>query len=183
MKKLIYLGAVLLLVLSVSSCKTGESAYKKAYEKAKQQQGSQATTNSTSSASTSRAEVNVTPITTNPSIHEEVVEAPKQVQKSANTDIAVRQERVDVLNGDTVNDFSVVCGSFGTKSNAENLKAFLDNQGYRAVIVHSNDVKLYRVVVASYSSRSTAAAARDAFKRRFSNREDFQAAWLLYRIY
>jgi hypothetical protein len=41
---------------------------------------------------------------------------------------------------------------------------------------------MYRVIVASYADRATAAEARDVFKAKYSNRKDFQGAWLLYRL-
>ena len=44
------------------------------------------------------------------------------------------------------------------------------------------DNSMYRVIVATYHDRDSAAAARDAFKAKYPNRNDFQGAWLLYRI-
>ena len=41
---------------------------------------------------------------------------------------------------------------------------------------------MYRVIVATYHDRDSAAAARDAIKAKYPNRNDFQGAWLLYRI-
>ena len=40
-----------------------------------------------------------------------------------------------------------VCGSFGVKANAENLKNFLDKEGYNAVIAFNADAAMYRVIV------------------------------------
>ena len=79
--------------------------------------------------------------------------------------------------------FSVVCGSFGVKANAEGLKATLDNDGYNAKVVYAAEKNMYRVVVESFDTREEAARARDAFKAKYPHREDFQAAWLLYRVY
>ena len=42
---------------------------------------------------------------------------------------------------------------------------------------------MYRVVAESFDTRDAAANARDNFKARYPNREDFQGAWLLYRVY
>ena len=42
---------------------------------------------------------------------------------------------------------------------------------------------MYRVVAASLDTRDEAARARDAFKAKNPSREDFQGAWLLYRVY
>ena len=74
----------------------------------------------------------------------------------------------------------MVCGSFGVKTNAENLKNFLDNEGYNAIIVYNADRNMYRVVSETFSNRDAAARARDAFKAKYPNRQDFQGSWLLY---
>ena len=156
MKKLAVLGMGVCIVLAFSSCKSSESAYKKAYEKAKQQELAE-------------------PQTTAP-VEEvaPVVTAPVGV---------VRQEKVTVVSGaDGLKDYSVVCGSFGVKANAENLKNFLDKEGYNAVIAFNADAAMYRVIVSTYADRASAASARDAFKAKYPNRQDFQGAWLLYRI-
>ena len=135
MKKLAVLGMGVCIVLAFSSCKSSESAYKKAYEKAKQQE------------------------------------------------LAEPQTTTPVVSGvDGLKDYSVVCGSFGVKANAENLKNFLDKEGYNAVIAFNADAAMYRVIVSTYADRNSAANARDAFKAKYPNRQDFQGAWLLYRI-
>ena len=75
-----------------------------------------------------------------------------------------------------------MCGSFGIKANAENLKKFLDEEGYHAIIVYNADANTYRVVVSTHDDRTSAASARDAFKAKYPIRDDFQKSWLLYRI-
>mgnify|MGYP003238090492 CR=1 FL=1 len=157
MKKLAVLGMGVCMVLAFSSCKSSESAYKKAYEKAKQQELAE-------------------PQTTAP------VEEEAKVVESAPVG-TIRQEKVTVVSGvDGLKDYSVVCGSFGVKANAENLKNFLDKEGYNAVIAFNADAAMYRVIVSTYADRNSAASARDAFKAKYPNRQDFQGAWLLYRI-
>ena len=42
---------------------------------------------------------------------------------------------------------------------------------------------MYRVAVESFDTRSEAVRARDAFKAKYPNRDDFQEAWLLSRVY
>ena len=79
-------------------------------------------------------------------------------------------------------DFSVVAGSFGLKANAENLKNFLDKEGYNAIIAFNAEAAMYRVIVSTFADRASAASARDAFKAKYPARKDFQGAWLLYRI-
>ena len=162
MKKLAFLGMGLCIALAFSSCKSSESAYKKAYEKAKQQE---------------LAEPQVTePVEVSP-----VVSAP--VEAKVVETAGVRQEKVDIISGvGGLKDYSVVCGSFSVKANAESLKDFLDKEGYSAVIAFNPDAAMYRVIVSTFADRASAADARDAFKSKYSNRKDFQSAWLLYRL-
>ena len=162
MKKLAFLGMGLCIALAFSSCKSSESAYKKAYEKAKQQELAEP--------------VEVSPVVSAP------VEA-KVVESVPVATAGVRQEKVDIISGvGGLKDYSVVCGSFSVKANAESLKDFLDKEGYSAVIAFNPDAAMYRVIVSTFADRASAADARDAFKSKYSNRKDFQSAWLLYRL-
>ena len=165
MKKLVVLGMGVCMVLAFASCKSSESAYKKAYEKAKQQELAEPQV---------EAPVEVTP----------VVAAPVEVKKATDAANGVRQEKVTVVsgNGDNLKD-SVVCGSFGLKANAEGLKEFLDAEGYNATIAFNAESAMYRVIVSTFADRASAAQARDAFKAKYPNRKDFQGAWLLYRVF
>jgi len=165
MKKLFVLGMGLCLVLAFSSCKSSESAYKKAYEKAKQNE----------LAETKAQEEVVEPA---PVVEAAPVQTPAPVSPAP-----VREEKVELVSGDGLKAFSVVCGSFGVKANADGLKSTLDGQGYNAKVVYNAERNMYRVVVASFDTREEAAAARDAFKAKYPNRQDFQGSWLLYRVY
>ena len=108
------------MVLAFASCKSSESAYKKAYEKAKQQELAEPQV---------EAPVEVTP----------VVAAPVTTTKVADTS-GVRQEKVTVVSGNEgLKDYSVVAGSFGVKANAEGLKDWLDGQGYHSTIAFNAD--------------------------------------------
>ena len=161
MKKLVVLGMGLCLALAFTSCKSSESAYKKAYEKAKQQELAEAP------------------------VAEETVEAAPVVAAPVATATpvevgTVREEKVQLVSGDGLKAYSVVCGSFGVKANAEGLKAKLDADGYSAKVVYNADRNMYRVVVASYDDRMQAAQARDDFKSKYYNNADFQKSWLLY---
>lgn len=165
MRKLAMLGMGVCIALAFSSCKSSESAYKKAYEKAKQQELAEPQA--------------VAPV-------EEaapVVAAPVEVKVVESAPANVRQEKVTVVSGTNgLLDYSVVCGSFGVKANADNLKDFLDKEGYNALVVFNADAAMYRVVVSTFADRASAADARDAFKAKYPARKDFQGAWLLYRI-
>ena len=163
MKKLVVLGMSLCVALAFTSCKSSESAYKKAYEKAKQQE---------------LAEVSVVEETPAAA---PVVAAP--VAAAPTTPVAVgtvREEKVQLVSGEGLKAYSVVCGSFGVKANADGLKARLDDAGYNAKVVYNSEKNMYRVVVASYDDRVQAAQARDNFKAKYSNNAEFQKSWLLY---
>ena len=166
MKKLVVLGMGVCMVLAFASCKSSESAYKKAYEKAKQQELAEPQV---------EAPEEVTP----------VVAAPVEVKKATDSANGVRQEKVTVVSGDnsSMKDYSVVCGSFGLKANAEGLRDFLIAEGYNPIIAFNADTAMYRVIVNTFGDRASAAQARDAFKAKYPNRKDFQGAWLLYRVY
>ena len=163
MKKFVVLGMGLCMALAFTSCKSSESAYKKAYEKAKQQELAEASVAEEAPAAAP------------------VVAAP--VAAAPTTPVAVgtvREEKVQLVSGEGLKAYSVVCGSFGVKANADGLKARLDNAGYNAKVVYNAENNMYRVIVASYDDRVQAAQARDNFKAKYSNNPEFQKSWLLY---
>ena len=165
MKKLVVLGMGLCLALAFTSCKSSESAYKKAYEKAKQQELAEAPA----------AEEAAAPVVAAP-----VASAPAATPGAGGN---VREEKIQLVSGEGLKAYSVVCGSFGVKANAEGLKNKLAAEGYNAMVVFNPDRNMYRVIAASYDDRMQAAQARDDFKARHPNNADFQKAWLLYRVY
>ena len=166
MKKYLMLGAGLCLAVMITSCKSSESAYKKAYEKAKQQELAQPQVNEA--------------VEVAPGVSAPVVSAP---QPSNVSNATVREEKVSMVSGEGIKNYSVVCGSFGVKANAEGLKDFLDKEGYNAQIVYNPERQMYRVVAATYDDKAAAAQARDEFKAKYPSRSDFQGSWLLYRVY
>ena len=164
MKKLAVLGMGLCVALAFTSCKSSESAYKKAYEKAKQQELAE-------TPAAEEAEAVAAP----------VVAAPVAAAQTAPVEVGtIREERVQLVSGADLKAFSVVCGSFGVKANADGLKSKLDADGYNAKVVFTADKNMYRVIVASYDDRVQAAQARDNFKAKYASNPDFQKAWLLY---
>ena len=169
MKKLFVYSLSVFMLLGFASCKSTESAYKKAYEQAKEQE------------LTVVEEVEyVAPVRTQ--TVEPVVAAPVRTQPKK--EAGVRQEKVTVVSVvDGLKKYSVVAGSFGIKSNAENLKKYLDGQGYSAIVAYNSDMNMYRVIVNTFDERSSADRARDSFKSKYPNRKDFQGAWLLYRLF
>ncbi len=95
-------------------------------------------------------------------------------------DIVVKKEKVTAIEGSGLKRFSVVVGSFINKTNASSLKEIMQNQGYEAILVQ-NQQDMYRVIVASFEDRASAAAARDTLKSEYY--PDFQDAWLLEQEY
>ena len=158
-----FLGMGLCIALAFTSCKSSESAYKKAYEKAKQQELAEA------------------PVAEEAPAAAPVVAAPVAAAPAAPVAVGtIREERVQLVSGEGLRAYSVVCGSFGVKANADGLKAKLDRDGYSAKVVYNADRNMYRVIVSSYDSREDAARARDSFKAKYANNAEFQKSWLLY---
>ena len=160
MKKILVLFMGVCVAFAFTSCKSSESAYKKAYEKAKAQEMAESTSQETT----------------------QYVEATAPVQAAAPVaaDATYRTEKVSLVSGNNLRAYSVVCGSFGVKANAENLKSFLESEGYDARIVFNANNNMYRVVCASFDDRNAAAVAKESFKAKYPNRQDFQGSWLLY---
>ena len=160
MKKYMVLCAGLAVALAFTSCKSSESAYRKAYEKAKAQE-----TNTVSNAGSETTVV--APVVTRPSTETTVVD---------NVDNAVvRQESVQLINGSGLRNFSVVVGSFSVKANAEGLQQTLRNGGYDAQIVYNSARNMYRVVATTYDDKASAVRSRNDFKA-----GKYPDAWLLY---
>jgi cell division protein FtsN len=167
MKKYIVLCAGFCLALSMTSCKSSESAYKKAYEKAKQYDTQTAQQQTTTQPATYEEPAVVAPVQTKPA---------NEVRRVDNYDnVSVRSERVAVVNGNGLKAYSVVVGSFGLQSNAEGLQQRLKNAGYDAQIVKNEDRNMFRVVAATFDSKADAARCRDQFREQ----EAYKDAWLL----
>ncbi|MDY6206326.1 MAG: SPOR domain-containing protein [Prevotella sp.] len=161
MKKTMFLCAGLCLALTLTSCKPKESAYKKAYEKAKNQETTQGDDSSWDTPT-------VTPIVTAPVTDNRVVD---------NLDnVSVRQEKVTIVNGAGLQDFSVVVGSFSLKANAEGLQSKLKSEGYDAQIAYNADRNMYRVIASTFADKSQAVQSREKFRMTYPD------AWLLYNV-
>jgi cell division protein FtsN len=164
MKKYIVLCAGICLAMLLTGCKSSESAYKKAYEKAQAQSQTQQPVVNTPVV---QAETPVvTPVVTKPA---------NQTRVTDNLDnITVRQERVSVINGTGLSNFSVVVGSFSVIANAEGLQQRLKNAGYPAQVVKNEDRNMYRVVATTFATKGEAVQSRDELRATYPD------AWLLY---
>ena len=158
MKKYFVLCVGFCAALAMTSCKSSESAYKKAYEKAKAQEQAQP-------AQTQEPVNVVAPVETKPITETRVVDNVDNVQ--------VRQEDYSLVSGAGLKNFSVVVGAFSVRANAEGLQQQLKDAGYDAQIVKNEARNLYRVIAATFDSKSEAARSRNEFRAKYPD------AWLL----
>jgi len=149
--KFYLLGLVFTLLLSVSACKSKQSAYQAAYEAAKAREMQEA----------------------NDQL-EEVTPVTKPTQPAATGNF--QKERLTSVDGNGILPYSVVIGSFINKTNAESLKERMQKQGYSPVLAQ-NEKGMYRVIVATFNSRSSAIQERENLKDRYA--PEFSDAWLL----
>lgn len=159
MKNYLVICAGLCMVLALGSCKSKESAYRKAYDKAKAQETT-ATDNN----------YDETPVVT-PFVDTPVTDTPS----TENYDnVPVRSENITVVSGSGLKAYSVVVGSFQVKSNAENLVSRLRSQGYDAQLAYNSARDMYRVVASTFSDKGSAVQSRNKLRNTFAD------AWLLY---
>jgi cell division protein FtsN len=141
------------LIVALASCKSSESAYKKAYETAKKQEVTEVTETAT----------------------------PQPVSKE--TSVRKERVTVVSGNTNALKAYGVVCGSFGLKTNADALTSYLQSEGYgKVTIVFNTEIVMYRVIVESYDDKGSAINARDAFKAKYPHRDDFQGSWILEKL-
>ena len=162
MKKILYVCAAVCAVFMMSSCKSKESAYKKAYEKAKAQQTETVTTTTTTPVQQVTTQT-VTPVTTTP------------VTDYSN--VAVRNENVSFVEGSPLKQYGVVVASVTIKSNGVALMQKLASQGYNSCVAQAqvNGQTFYRVVACSYDTKPEAAQKRAQLEGQYPG------AWLLYK--
>ncbi len=162
MKKTFWMGIALIGAFAASSCKSGESVYKKAYEKAQAQQ-STSTTVTPVNTGNDNTTVSVTPVQTTP-----------VTPVTDYNDEKVRTEEVTLVHGDGLKAYSVVVGSFGIQANAVALQNKLNGQGYQAQVVKSPS-NMFRVIMSTHDDKASAARARNDVRSTYAD------AWLLYQ--
>ncbi|MCR5780287.1 MAG: SPOR domain-containing protein [Bacteroidaceae bacterium] len=154
MKNYFVLGAAVCVAISMVSCKSSESAYKKAYEKAKQQTVTEAPVQQT--------------VVTQPT----TVAPVQTVTTTPVTNEKTRSENVTLVSGAGLKAFSVVVGSFSIKANAENLQKTLTNAGYVAQIA-MNPQGMFRVIASTFDDLNSAVSSRNTLRAQYPD------AWLL----
>lgn len=177
MKKTSFILISIAVALSVSSCKSRESAFAQAYQQALEEE----------SQRTAVVTEPVQPVITQPVqpvVTVQPVEPVQPVQPVVEevdlSDVRTIDSDLEVVTGDALKTFSVVVGSFITKSNADGLMATLRSQGYDARVVRTNETisgrtGWYRVIASSSDIKSDAARTRDALKGKYPG------AWLLLK--
>lgn len=154
--------AGLCVALAFTSCKSSESAYRKAYEKAKAQEENRATVQNQGNEEIAV----VAPVVEKPATETVVVD---------NADnVPVRQESLSVVNGAGLKSYSVIVGSFSVQANAEGMQSTLRSQGYDAQVAYNAGNQMYRVVAATFDTKP------DAVRSRNELRSQYPDAWLLY---
>lgn len=161
MNKIVIIAMGICTAAFVSSCKSNESMYKKAYEKAQAQTQTVAQPQQTVQVAQAPAPVKVAPVTTTTSTAD-------------NSNVGVRSEQVTLISGSGIKTYSVVCGSFGLRANADALQNTLKSKGYNAQIVQqSTGKKLYRVVAATSDQKS------EVVQKLTTLRATYADAWVL----
>lgn len=161
MNKSLVLGLGLLAALAFTSCKSSESAYRKAYEKAKAQE--QATV---VEAPANEEVTVVTPVVEKPVTETTVVDN--------NDNVRVTNESVELVSGSGLKNFSVVVGSFSVQANAMGLAGQLQGRGYNAQVVKNTVRNMYRVVATTFDDKASAVQSRSSL------RNEYPDAWLLF---
>lgn len=171
MKKLFQIALALSAVLMVAtSCKPKQSAYKQVYEAAKEKEMQDTATQPTSVS--------------------------KNSSSLAPVSVSVRKEKVEPVyanDASGLKKYNVVIASLSVKLNAESLKSRMENEGYK-VILAQNEQGMYRVIVASYDDKATAAAKREEIHSTYSAKGNtdylkrtygvpFNDLWILEREY
>ncbi len=156
MKRHLILGLAIVTALAFTACKSTESSYKKAYEKAQAQEQAQ---------QQATEPVQVQPVVA-------PVQTVTPVVTEDNSDL--RSENLTAVGGATLRAYNVVCGSFKSLDNANNLCSTLKNKGYNAIVAQNPSTGMYRVIATSSATRADAVSARDKL------RSTYPDAWLLY---
>ncbi len=154
------------LAFGLSSCKSNESLYKKAYEKA------QAANQGTQQVTEDPATISVTPVqqeTTTTTV------AAPVTRTATDTNVKIQQENVQLIDGAGLKAYSVVCGSFSLQANAVSLQQKLKQNGYQAQIAINPERKLYRVIASTHDTRDQATESRNNLRATYPD------AWLLYK--
>ncbi len=161
MKKSLVICTILCAAITLTGCKSKQSAYRAAYDAA------MAGTETTTQQPVQTQVPVVTPVQTQPVQTQPVV--------TDNYDnVPTRTESLQLVNGAGLKAYSVVVGSFGVKANAEGLQRTLKALGYDAQIAFNPNNNMYRVIASTFNEKGAAVQSRDQIRSKYAD------AWLLY---
>lgn len=171
MKKNLVLAIGLCTVALFTSCKSRESAYRQAWEQAMAQDKNQNEQEVTTDNNKEQETV-VTPVTP--------VQPTTTTVTTDHSDVREIDGNMSVVSGCALKTYSVVVGSFVTRANAEGLKTRLEQQGYDARVIQTDEqikgiTPWFRVIASSYDDKASAVQSRKALSSKFAG------AWLLFR--
>lgn len=173
MKKFILFALAISATAIMTSCKSQESAYRKAFLKAQANQAQ--TDNNTVVAITPQDDdVSIAPVS--PTTVTTPVHAAESVDM---TDVRQISGGMQLVNGNALKTYSIVVGSFVSQANADGLCAQLRNAGSDARVIKTNETingqtGWYRVIADSFDNKSQAINKRDVLRSKYAG------AWLLY---
>ena len=175
MKKTLILGLGLCAALVMTSCKSQESAYRKAYLQAQANQQNQQNFQNTDMIVVDDDEVSVTPVTP----AQQTTPVRTQQPETDNTPVRTIDGGVQVVSGQGLRTYSVVVGSFVSQVNAEGLCNQLRQAGRDARVIKTNETinghtGWFRVIASSFDSKASAAQSRNELSAQYPG------AWLLY---
>lgn len=157
MKQNLILALAVVAAFALASCKSSESSsYKKAYEKAQAQEQTQQQVTE--------------PVQVQPVVAPVQTVAPVVAEDHSD----LPSEGLTAVGDATLKAYNVVCGSFKSLDNANNLCSTLKNKGYNAIVAQNPSTGMYRVIATSSATRADAVSARDKLRATYPD------AWLLY---
>lgn len=173
MKKNLVLVFGLCAVALLSSCKSRESAYRQAWAQAMAQDKSQQNEQQVTTEDKTETETVVTSVTPAPT-------TPTTTITTDHSDVREINGNMSVVSGNPLKAYSVVVGSFVTQANAEGLKSRLQQQGFDARVIKTDEVikgvtGWYRVIASSYDDKASAVQSRKSLSGTYAG------AWLLFR--
>lgn len=172
MNKTLLIAAALGTAFALSSCKSQDSAYRKAYLAA--QANAEQETPGTTTVAVQDEDVSVTPVAPVAPVTPEVKEEAPDL-----TDVRTIDAAMKVVKGNPLKTYSVVVGSFQNEANANGLCEQLSKAGHDARVLRTNETVngltgWYRVIASSYAEKSAALQSRNSLKA------EYKGAWLLY---
>lgn len=157
MNKNFFVGLAVMSALLLTGCKSSkQSSYREQYLKAQAQEQTK---------QEESTPVAVTPVNT--------PQTTTQTVDNSN----LPSERLNVMDNGTLKAFNVVCGSFKSLDNANNLRNTLVSKGYNAQVAQNPETGMYRVIATSFDDRAAAVNSRNDLKAAYPG------AWILVRAY